>query len=162
MADIVDPETRSRMMASVRSKDTKPELELRRALHAHGFRYRLHSKVIKGMPDLVLPKFRAVILVHGCFWHRHFACRYATMPATRTDFWHAKFDANVARDAAVRTMLLDAGWRLATIWACALRKPHQVAETADLLVNWLRSSSSDLEIGEDNISGSEFQANTSP
>lgn len=147
MIDIVDPKTRSRMMASVRSKDTKPELALRRALHARGFRYRLHSKAIEGKPDLVLPKFRAVILVHGCFWHRHFSCRYATMPATRHDFWNAKFDANVARDAAVRTTLLDAGWRVATIWECALRKPPNVGAAAALLAEWLRADSVELEIG---------------
>jgi len=146
MTDIVDQTTRSRMMAGIRSKDTKPELVLRRALHARGFRYRLHSRAIKGMPDLVLPKFRAVILVHGCFWHRHFDCRYATTPSTRPDFWQGKFAANVARDTAVRATLLDTGWRVATIWGCALRKPPEVEATANLLAEWLVADSMEMEI----------------
>lgn len=150
MTDIVDQETRSRMMAGIGGKDTKPELVLRRALHARGLRYRLHGKAIKGRPDLVLPKFRAVILVHGCFWHRHFGCRYATAPSTRPEFWNAKFAANVARDATVKAALLGAGWRVATIWGCALRKLQQVEATADVLVEWLTTNSVELEIGEDN------------
>lgn len=101
MVDIVDAETRSRMMAGIKGKNTKPELAVRLALHARGFRYRLHSKKVHGRPDLVLPKHRAVIFVHGCFWHRHEGCRYATNPSTRTAFWQAKFEANVAQDSAV-------------------------------------------------------------
>ncbi len=83
MTDIVDQQTRSRMMAAIRGKDTKPELALRRALHARGFRFRLHSKAVRGRPDLVLPKYRAVVFVHGCFWHRHEGCRYTTTPSSR-------------------------------------------------------------------------------
>ena len=105
MTDIVDQQTRSRMMSGIRGKNTKPELALRRALHARGFRFRLHSGKVHGRPDLVLPKHRAVVFVHGCFWHRHEGCRYATTPSTRPEFWRAKFDANVARDSAVRTRL---------------------------------------------------------
>lgn len=151
MTDTVDPKTRSRMMAGVRGKDTKPELVFRRALHARGFRYRLHSEVIKGKPDLVLQKYRAVILVHGCFWHRHSNCRYASTPSTRKDFWNAKFDANLARDAATKASLLDAGWRVATIWGCALRKPQQVESTAGLLAEWLAANVTELEIGEHGV-----------
>lgn len=152
MTDIVDRQTRSRMMAGIKGKNTKPELALRRALHARGFRYRLHSRKVHGRPDLVLPKHRAVIFVHGCFWHRHEGCRYATTPATRVAFWQAKFDANVARDSAVRDALLAAGWRVATIWECALRKPEKVAAAADQLSTWLLSETETLELGERDVS----------
>ncbi|ADP72357.1 DNA mismatch endonuclease Vsr [Rhodomicrobium vannielii ATCC 17100] len=151
MTDIVDKTTRSRMMAGIRGKDTKPELALRRALHARGLRYRLHVKDISGRPDLVFSKHRAVVFVHGCFWHRHTACRYATDPSTRVEFWQSKFDANTARDFAVRSELLAGGWRVATIWECALRKPHQVEVAATLLSVWLRDGRAKLEIGETDL-----------
>jgi len=151
MVDIVDKATRSRMMAGIKGKNTKPELALRRAMHARGFRYRLHAKNIPGRPDLVLPKYRAVVFVHGCFWHRHEGCRYATTPATRPEFWQAKFSSNVARDLAVRGSLLESGWRIATVWECALRKPEQVEAVAMLLSNWLRSENADIEIGEHDL-----------
>ncbi len=147
MADVVDTETRSRMMARIKGKNTRPELALRRALHARGFRYRLHSTKVHGRPDLVLPKHRAVVFVHGCFWHRHEGCRYATNPATRAAFWQAKFEANVTRDSAVQGALLDAGWRVATIWECGLRKPEQVTVAADRLSKWLVNESDTLELG---------------
>lgn len=152
MVDIVDAETRSRMMAGIKGTNTKPELALRRALHARGFRYRLHTKNVQGRPDLVLPKYRAVVFVHGCFWHRHLGCRYATNPKTRAEFWEVKFAANVARDSAVRAALLEAGWRVATIWECALRKPEQVAVAADQLSTWLLSETETLELGEREVS----------
>lgn len=152
MSDIVDQKTRSRMMSAIRGKDTKPELALRRALHARGFRFRLHSKKLQGRPDLVLPKYRAVVLVHGCFWHRHVGCRYATTPATRSEFWQAKFAANVARDSAVRGALLEEGWRVSTIWECALRKPEQVSVATDRLSEWLLTASDTLELGENEVS----------
>ena len=152
MSDIVDQQTRSRMMSGIRGKDTKPELALRRALHARGFRFRLHSKKVHGRPDLVLPKYRAVVFVHGCFWHRHKGCRYATTPATRSEFWQAKFAANVARDSSVRGALLDEGWRVATIWECALRKPEQVSVATDRLTEWLVAVGDTLELGENEAS----------
>ena len=148
MADIVDQQTRSRMMSGIRGKDTKPELALRRALHARGFRFRLHSKHVHGRPDLVLPKRHAVVFVHGCFWHRHEGCSYATTPATRAKFWQAKFEANVARDSTVRGALLAEGWRVATIWECALRKPEQVSVATDRLSAWLLTETDTLELGE--------------
>lgn len=152
MVDIVDAETRSRMMAGIKGKNTRPELALRRALHARGFRYRLHSKKAQGRPDLVLPKYRAVVFVHGCFWHRHLRCRYATNPKSRAEFWEVKFAANVARDNAVRAALLEAGWRVATIWECALRKPDQIAVAADQLSTWLLSETGTLELCEGEVS----------
>lgn len=147
MADIVDSQTRSRMMSGIRGKDTRPELALRRALHARGFRYRLHARAITGRPDLVLKKYRAIIFVNGCFWHRHEGCRLATTPATRPEFWADKFAANVARDRSVQESLMADGWRVATIWECALRKPHMVNKAAGLVGNWLLSEEVCLEIG---------------
>lgn len=152
MADIVDKATRSRMMAGIRGKDTKPELALRRALHARGFRYRLHAKDIIGRPDLVLPKYNAVIFVHGCYWHRHEQCRYATTPSTRREFWAAKFEANVRRDREVQSQLLKSGWRVATVWECALRAPSQVDAAAERLAAWLTRGTDALELGEREVS----------
>ena len=148
MTDIVDQQTRSRMMAGIGGKDTGPEMALRRAMHARGFRYLLHAKGLPGRPDLVLPKYRSVVFVHGCFWHRHPGCRYTSIPSTRPDFWQTKFEANVVRDNAARGALLAAGWRVATVWDCAVRKPHQVEVAANLLTAWLRSGTAEIEIGE--------------
>lgn len=147
MTDIVDQQTRSRMMSGIRGKNTKPELTLRRALHARGFRFRLHPGKVHGRPDLVLPKYRAVVFVHGCFWHRHEGCRYATSPSTRPKFWQAKFDANVARDSVVRKTLLKDGWRVATVWECALRKQNQVVASIELISAWLLSDEEQFELG---------------
>ena len=152
MTDIVDQQTRSRMMAGIKGRNTRPELALRRALHARGFRYRLHSTKVHGRPDLVLAKRHAVVFVHGCFWHRHEGCRYASTPSTRVEFWQAKFEANVARDNAVRKALLDAGWRVATIWECALRKPEHVTGATDRLSAWLLTETDTLELGEREVS----------
>lgn len=149
MTDIVDKKTRSRMMAGIKGKNTKPELALRRALHALGFRFRLHSGNVHGRPDLVLPKYRAVVFVHGCFWHRHEGCRYTTTPSTRPEFWQAKFEANVVRDIAVRMALLEDGWRVATVWECALRKPDQIAASVERLSDWLLSDDGQIEIGQE-------------
>ena len=139
MADIVDRATRSRMMAGIRSRNTRPELALRRAIHARGLRYRLHDRRLPGTPDLVFPRFGAVCFVHGCFWHRHAGCSYATTPTTRQEFWRAKFEANTERDRRNRRGLLQAGWRVATVWECALRKQAGV-EIARQLERWLRGS----------------------
>lgn len=139
------------MMAGIKGKDTKPELVLRRALHARGFRYRLHSKTVPGRPDLVFPKHHAIVFVHGCFWHRHEGCRYTTTQSTRPEFWQAKFDANVARDRSVHDQQLDAGWRVATVWECALRRPEETALAADLLAAWLCSSAAEIQIGNADV-----------
>nr|WP_232897359.1 very short patch repair endonuclease [Pontibaca salina] len=139
------------MMAGIKGKDTKPELVLRRALHARGFRYRLHSKNVPGRPDLVFSKHHAIVFVHGCFWHRHEGCRYTTTPSTRPEFWLTKFDANVARDRSVHDQLLDAGWRVATVWECALRRPEETAWAANLLAAWLRSSAAEIQIGNADV-----------
>ncbi|PBK47460.1 very short patch repair endonuclease [Pseudomonas syringae pv. actinidiae] len=122
--DIVDSATRSRMMSGIRGKNTRPELLVRKFLHAHGFRFRLHRKDLPGNPDIVLPKLKTCIFVHGCFWHRHPGCRYATMPTTRPEFWTEKFSKNVARDAKSILALRQLGWRTIIIWECKLKAPE--------------------------------------
>lgn len=112
-----------------------------------GFRYRLHSRKLRGRPDIVLPRYRAVVFVHGCFWHRHEGCRYATTPATRPGFWKAKFAANVARDADVRSALIRDGWRVATVWECKLRDGSCRLSSGASLASWLRSNGDELEVG---------------
>lgn len=136
MVDIVDTETRSRMMSNIRGKDTKPELLLRRALHARGFRYRLHYKGLPGRPDLLFPKYRAAIFVHGCFWHRHPGCSKATTPATRADFWQNKFAENTARDQRNIEQLRSASWRVLVVWECELAK-NALAPTVQSVTDWL-------------------------
>lgn len=146
MADVVSPEVRSRMMSGIRGKDTKPEWLVRRALHARGFRYRLHARKLAGRPDLVLPRYRAAIFVHGCFWHGH-DCRYFRLPATRTAFWEGKISRNRSNDLRNRASLLEAGWRVAEIWECALRgKGHDANAVADALAEWIRGDEALLEI----------------
>lgn len=147
MTDIVDHQTRSRMMSGIRGKNTKPEVVLRQALHARGFRFRLHSGKVPGRPDLVLPRYRALIFVHGCFWHRHQGCRYASTPSTRPEFWQAKFEANVARDRAVHLAVIESGWRVATVWECALRKRQEIEITVEELGEWLRGDTTEIELG---------------
>lgn len=108
-------------MSRIKGRDTGPEMRLRSLLHRAGFRFRLHPKELSGKPDIVLPKYHAVIFVHGCFWHRHDGCRNATTPSTRTDFWQAKFDGNVERDKRNRAALETAGWTVITVWECELK-----------------------------------------
>lgn len=117
--DVVDRATRSRMMSGIRGRDTKPEKLVRSFLHRAGLRFRLHAP-LPGKPDLVFPKHHAVVFVHGCFWHRHDGCRYATMPSSNAEFWQAKFDANVARDSRVARQLRKEGWRVFVLWECRL------------------------------------------
>lgn len=121
MPDIVDQATRSRMMAGIRSKDTQPEMRVRRWLHARGYRYRLHPAGLPGHPDLILPRYRTVVFVNGCFWHRHEDCRFAYEPKTRASFWQAKFRANLERDARVSRDLSSLGWNVEIVWECETR-----------------------------------------
>lgn len=122
MTDVVDGATRSRMMASIRGKDTRPELRVRRYLHAAGLRFRLHAKQLPGSPDLVFPACHVAVFVHGCFWHRHPFCRYATTPATRREFWLDKFARNVIRDQRNLLALEQMGWTPLVIWECDTRE----------------------------------------
>jgi DNA mismatch endonuclease (patch repair protein) len=121
MSDVVTPEKRSRMMSGIRGKNTRPELVVRSGLFASGFRFRLHRRDLPGSPDLVLAKWKAVIFINGCFWHAHPGCRYFRIPKSRRAFWSAKLEGNRARDVAAVTTLIDHGWKVVTVWECALR-----------------------------------------
>lgn len=129
MIDVVDSATRSRMMAGIRGKDTKPELIVRKYLHSRGFRYRLHVKELPGKPDIVLSKYRAVVFVHGCFWHQHQGCKYATKPKTQREFWNNKLSENIKRDGYSLEALKGLGWRVFVIWECELKKDLSKLET---------------------------------
>ena len=124
MADSFTPDVRSRVMSRIRSRDTRPELYVRRAVWAEGFRYRLHVRAMPGVPDLVLPKYRMVIFVNGCFWHQH-GCRKTRRPASNREYWDWKLDGNVARDALNRSRLEGMGWAVATVWECRLAEGTQ-------------------------------------
>nr|WP_171231954.1 very short patch repair endonuclease [Ruegeria sp. HKCCA4812] len=140
MADVHDKATRRRNMAAIKSRDTKPELVIRKALHARGFRYRLHSSSLPGKPDLVFKKHRAVIFVHGCFWHGH-NCPLFRWPATRQEFWRAKITGNQERDRRVEAEILNLGWRVGVVWECALkgREHLPLIRVIDSLSFWLSS-----------------------
>jgi DNA mismatch endonuclease (patch repair protein) len=125
--DTLSPEKRSRMMSGIRGRDTAPELVVRSVAHRLGLRFRLHAKNLAGRPDLVFPKHRTVLFVHGCFWHRH-DCGLAAVPKTRTEFWLAKFVANQQRDRRVREVLEMQGWRVLEIWECETREPERVRQ----------------------------------
>lgn len=127
MVDVLTPAQRRLNMSRIRGKDTKPELLLRRGLHALGFRFRLHRRDLPGRPDLVFPSRRAVIFVHGCFWHGH-GCPMCKMPATRPEFWRAKIAGNRSRDQKAVATLKAAGWRVLIVWECALRGPMRLRE----------------------------------
>jgi DNA mismatch endonuclease (patch repair protein) len=128
VVDHVDPAKRALIMAAVHSQDTGPEVAVRKIIHRLGYRYRLHDRALPGRPDLVFPSRRKVIFVHGCFWHRHPKCRYATSPKTREEFWEAKFTSNVARDRIARRELKRMGWAILTVWQCELKKPDKLTE----------------------------------
>ena len=119
--DKLTPEHRSWNMSRIRSKDTKPELQIRSALHRLGYRFRLHVKNVPGKPDIVLPKYHSVIFVHGCFWHRHPGCKYAYTPKSRRAFWQKKFDDNVTRDRANQKALKKDGWKIIIVWECQIQ-----------------------------------------
>jgi DNA mismatch endonuclease (patch repair protein) len=145
MTDIVDKATRSRMMSGIRGKDTKPEKAIRSALHSAGFRYRIHVSSLPGKPDIVFPKYKAVVFVHGCFWHRHLGCQWSTTPAANASFWRKKFAENVARDARNIEKLKMMGWRVATVWECALRL-QPPSEVVDAIRLWLLSNRRSLTL----------------
>ena len=111
-------EQRSRNMSAIKSKNTKPEIKVRKVLHSMGYRFRLHRKDLPGSPDIVLPKYKTVIFVHGCFWHRHKNCKYATTPKTRQEFWNKKFTTNIERDLEIHEKIKNLNWRSVVIWEC--------------------------------------------
>ena len=130
MADRITQEQRSRIMSRIRAKGTKPEMAVRRMVHAMGYRYRLHRKDLPGTPDMVFAGRRKVIFVHGCFWHQHDdpGCRNATLPSSNRDFWHPKLKGNALRDQKNRAKLEEMGWKILVIWECELNRGELVAE----------------------------------
>lgn len=152
MPDIVDAATRSRMMSGIRGKNTKPEMLLRKGLHARGLRYRLHTKDLPGTPDLAFPARKAVLFAHGCFWHGH-DCHLFRMPSTRPEFWSSKISRNKAVDARALTQLQAAGWRTGVVWECALKGRTRLAldDVIDRCESWLRGSDQVLEIRGDGV-----------
>jgi DNA mismatch endonuclease, patch repair protein len=148
VTDIVDPTTRSRMMSAIRGRDTKPELAVRKTLHAKGFRYVLGGRGLPGSPDLVFPSRSIAVFVHGCFWHRHASCRFAYLPKSRTEFWSKKFDVNVRRDLDKACQLEQLGWQVVTVWECELRSDQTA--TIDSLCARLNS----IRRVKDQLSGS--------
>lgn len=147
MNDVVDSATRSRMMSGIKGRNTKPERVIRSGLHRLGYRFRLHRKDLPGKPDLVFPKYHAVIFVHGCFWHFH-DCHLFKMPSTRREFWEAKIGRNRERDREVRAALLQAGWRWLVIWECALkgRTRLNAGDVLAMAAAWLEDGGADGEI----------------
>jgi DNA mismatch endonuclease (patch repair protein) len=150
MADIVEKKTRSRMMSRIRGSNTKPEILLRKALHAEGFRFRINVRKLPGTPDIVLKKWNTVIHVNGCFWHQHPVCPKATSPSSNTSFWQNKFAANVERDRRALLKLDELGWRTLTIWECAIGR--EVAHAlVDEIASFLGSPNSAIGRSDDPV-----------
>lgn len=147
MVDNLDKAKRSKVMASIRSKNTLPELLLRRALFKRGLRYRIHVKKLPGTPDIVFASKRAVIRVEGCFWHGH-NCKIARLPKTNVEFWREKINANVERDRRNLAMLEADGWRVCRVWECAFgaKRESEVSAVAATLIEWLNSSNKELSL----------------
>jgi DNA mismatch endonuclease (patch repair protein) len=135
MADILSKAERSALMARIRGLNTTPEIVVRRYLHQRGFRYRLHPPDLPGRPDIVLPKLRTAIFVHGCFWHRHVGCKKTTTPSTRRAFWKAKFEANIERDTRKLAELTAQGWEAITVWECEVTPAHLARLVSSLQKN---------------------------
>jgi len=120
MTDVHSASIRSKNMRAIKSKGTKPEIVFRKALHRNGLRYRLHVKTLAGSPDIVLPKYKTLVFINGCFWHGH-RCRFSKVPKTRPEFWLSKISDNISRDQIAHQKLTSAGWRIAVVWECAIR-----------------------------------------
>ncbi|WJF89393.1 very short patch repair endonuclease [Paraburkholderia bonniea] len=139
MTDVVDRATRSRMMSGIRSRDTRPEILLRSLLHRRGLRFRLDVRTLPGRPDIVLPRYHAVVFVHGCFWHGH-RCPLFKWPQTRPEFWREKINRNRSHDLKAQAALVAQGWRVAVVWECALRGANRnLDDVLQQLVSWLES-----------------------
>ena len=139
MVDIMDKASRSKLMSGIRGKNTKIEIQIRKSLFARGFRYRLHVQHLQGKPDIVLPRYNALIFVHGCYWHGH-DCHLFRLPSSNKDFWFLKIKSNQERDASVQKTLIASGWRIAIVWECAIRGRGQIGLKAviDCLDHWLK------------------------
>ncbi|MBU6958006.1 DNA mismatch endonuclease Vsr [Pseudomonas sp. CVAP len=138
MTDFLSPKERSERMARIKGSNTRPEIALRKVLHSLGFRYRLDGAGLPGKPDLVFPRYKAVVFVHGCFWHRHVNCNIATTPKSNTAFWVEKFEKNVARDNRVIGLLKTAGWRVFVAWECQLGSAKKARSTGERLAESIR------------------------
>lgn len=147
MVDVVSPADRSRMMAGIQGKNTKPELTVRRMLISSGHRFRMHRRDLPGAPDFVLSGRKIAIFVHGCFWHMHQGCRYAKMPATRPEFWRAKLEGNVERDRRAIAKLKAMGWRVLCVWECSTRDAHAAAGLQAAISAWIDGDEPVGEIG---------------
>ena len=147
MVDVVSPEKRSEMMSGIRGKDTKPELLIRKSLHARGFRYRLHDSKLPGKPDLAFPRYKAVIEINGCFWHGH-DCHLFKWPSSRKAFWKEKISGNITRDSKNHAALEQLGWRILTIWECALKGKTRIPldDVIEQAASWLCAGKSSAEI----------------
>lgn len=147
MTDVHDKATRSRNMAAIKGKDTKPEVWLRKNLFREGFRFRLHRKDLPGKPDIVFPRYNAVIFLHGCFWHGH-DCHLFRLPASRTEFWRDKIESNRQRDSKNVKLLSEAGWRVLEIWECSIKGKERKdpGTLLQFVMEWLRSESPQEEV----------------
>ncbi len=147
MADVFDPIKRRSIMASIRAKDTQPEMRVRKALHRKGYRYRVHVKDLPGCPDLVLRKYNAAIFINGCFWHGH-DCHLFRMPSSNIDYWETKISNNRNRDQLNRKLLLELDWRVLTVWECSLKgkEKMQLDSLIISIEDWLKGSSQSAEI----------------
>jgi DNA mismatch endonuclease (patch repair protein) len=154
MADVVSPDVRSRMMSGIRGKNTKPEIILRKGLHKAGFRFRIHV-ALPGRPDMIFPKWSAVLFVHGCFWHGH-GCHLFKWPQSREDFWRSKISGNIARDKINVGKLIAAGWRVGIVWECTLKGKTRLppAQVVKLCASWLKSKREFFELAGANETGS--------
>lgn len=148
--DIVTPEQRSRNMAAIRSKNTRPEIYFRKLLFAQGYRYSLNSKTVPGHPDIYLKKYNTAIFVHGCFWHRHNGCKYAYMPKSRIEFWEKKFESNQKRDCVVQDQLQEKGIKRLVVWECSIKHMKKDDEFRERMLEYvtgfLKSQDSFLEM----------------
>lgn len=147
LIDTVDKKTRSRMMSGIRSKNTKPEILVRKALYHAGYRYRLETKIQKIKPDLVLTKQKIAIFINGCFWHHHNGCKLGYTPKSKLEFWENKFEKNIERDRRTILELKKLGWRVAIIWECATRKEIIFKQTIKSLLSWIQSEVNEFESG---------------
>jgi DNA mismatch endonuclease (patch repair protein) len=141
MTDFLSPKERSERMARIKGSNTRPEIALRKVLHGLGLRYRLGGAGLLGKPDLVFPRYKAVVFVHGCFWHRHFNCSIATTPKSNTGFWVEKFQKNVARDDRVTGLLGATGWRVFVVWECEVASARKAKSTGERLAAQIREQS---------------------
>ena len=146
MVDNLTPEKRSWNMSRIRSKDTRPEKTVRSLLHSLGYRFRIHNKNLPGKPDIVLPKYNALIFIHGCYWHQHKNCKYASKPKTNKDYWTKKLKANVSRDREVLQKLKLTDWKVLIVWECSLKKKETIELTLNKISHWIMSNNKFDEI----------------